>query len=96
MGIPGKSSVAGSMMLVLPNTMGICVYSPPVDQYGNSIRGLAFCEELVRVFNFHRYDNTIRFSSKINPRRILSESKGDTIVSMMYAAANGDLHNLRR
>lgn len=96
MGLPGKSSVVGSMMLVLPNTMGICIYSPPVDQFGNSMRGLAFCEQLVSVFNFHRYDNTTRFSSKLNPRRILYESKGDTIVSLMYAARNGDLHNLRR
>ena len=50
----------------------------------------------LQVFNFHRYDNTFKFSSKINPRRILYESKGDTIVSMMYAAAAGDLNNLRR
>ena len=27
---------------------------------------------------------------------MLYESKGDTIVSLMYAAASGDLHNLRR
>merc|ERR1711976_938445 len=32
-GVPGKSSKAGAMMLILPNTMGICVYSPNIDQY---------------------------------------------------------------
>ncbi|XP_059086178.1 glutaminase kidney isoform, mitochondrial-like isoform X2 [Tigriopus californicus] len=95
-GLPGKSSVVGAMMMVLPNSMGMCIYSPQVDQFGNSCRGLAFCEELVKVFNFHRYDNTTRFSSKFNPRRVLYESKGDTIVSMIYAAANGDMSNLRR
>ncbi len=96
MGLPGKSSVAGSMMMVLPNTMGICIYSPVLDQYGNSERGLSFCEELVKVFNFHRYDNQTIAGRKLNPRRILFESKGDTIVSLMYAAAAGDMHNLRR
>ena len=37
-----------------------------------------------------------RFVSKLNPRRVLYESKGDTIVSLMYAAAGGDISNLRR
>ena len=76
--------------------MGICIYSPNIDQYGNSVRGLTFCQELVRVFNFHRYDNSTRFVSKLNPRRVLYESKGDTIVSLMYAAYGGDMDNLRR
>lgn len=59
-GLPGKSSKAGTMMMVLPNTMGISIYSPNIDQYGNSVRGLAFCEELVKVFNFHRYANNAK------------------------------------
>ncbi len=50
----------------------------------------------VRVFNFHRYDNNTKCVNKLNPRRVLYESKGDTIVSLMYAAAEGDMGNLRR
>ena len=50
---------------------------------------------ICKSFKF-RYDNSTRFVSKLNPRRVLYESKGDTIVSLMYAAAAGDLDNLRR
>ena len=38
LGIPGKTSVTGSMMMVLPNVLGICLWSPPLDAIGNSAR----------------------------------------------------------
>ena len=40
-GIPGKSSVAGSMMMVLPNMMGITLWSPPLDRLQQTI---IFCK----------------------------------------------------
>jgi glutaminase len=84
-------------MLVIPNTMGIAIYSAALDPNGNSVRGMAFCEELVKSFSFHGYDSLRGFvSNKPNPRRVTFESKGDTIVNLMYAAADGDLDNLRR
>jgi len=93
-GIPGKSSVAGSMMMVLPNTMGICLWSPPLDKYGNSFRGLKFMENLIENFSFHRYEGKTMLN-KSNPRRVKAESRGDTIVSLLYAAAAGDLSALK-
>ena len=41
-------------MVVIPNVMGISLWSPPLDNFGNSVRGLQFCKELIRLYHFHR------------------------------------------
>ncbi|TMW40212.1 hypothetical protein DOY81_014708 [Sarcophaga bullata] len=95
-GLPAKSGVSGGMMLVIPNVMGIFAWSPPLDQLGNSVRGVQFCEELVNVFNFHRYDNLKHASNKKDPRKHRYETKGLSIVNLLFSAASGDVTALRR
>lgn len=67
-GLPAKSGISGGLIVVVPNVMGICIWSPRLDPLGNSVRGLAFCEELVKRFNFHVYDSLVRASNKKDPR----------------------------
>lgn len=38
-GLPGKSGVGGGLLAVVPGVMGIATFSPPLDKYGNSVRG---------------------------------------------------------
>lgn len=45
-GIPAKSGVSGGIMAVVPGKMGIGVYSPALDENGNSVVGMKILEEL--------------------------------------------------
>ena len=38
-GAPAKSGVGGGILAIIPGKLGIGVVSPPLDQYGNSVRG---------------------------------------------------------
>jgi hypothetical protein len=53
--------VSGGVLAVVPGKLGIGVFSPGLDAYGNSIRGTAVCEEIskrlgLHVFADHRED----------------------------------------
>ncbi|MBY0275709.1 glutaminase A [Candidatus Binatia bacterium] len=52
-GMPAKSGVGGGILAVLPGQLGIAVFSPPLDERGNSVRGVAVCKELSRDFQLH-------------------------------------------
>jgi glutaminase len=52
-GIPAKSGVSGGIMAIVPGKLGIGVFSPGLDAYGNSVRGTAVCEEISERLGLH-------------------------------------------
>lgn len=53
-------------------------------------------QEMVSSFNFHPYDNLKHASHKKDPRRHRYETKGLSIVNLLFSAASGDVTALRR
>lgn len=95
-GLPAKSGVAGGLMIVIPNLMGICVWSPRLDELGNTVRGIEFCKELVKTFNFHNFDTlTSGLSNKKDPRLKKNQSKINDVINLCWAASEGDLQEVQ-
>lgn len=90
-GLPAKSGVGGGIMAVQPGRLGIAVFSPRLDQQGNSVRGLAVCHALTADLGLHMFDAsqraipairraTTRRSVKSNQRR--AQQANDYLLSV--------------
>ena len=95
-GVPAKSGVSGILMVVIPEVMGLAVWSPRLDKHGNSVRGVEFCRRLVERFAFHNYDNIAQRTDRIDPRMPRDRQETDYTFHLIRAAAQGDLNEISR
>ena len=72
-GMPAKSGVAGGLIAVLPGQFGIGIYSPRLDEFGNSVRGVAVCEALSREFRLHLLRPPVSPGSVVRARYSLAQ-----------------------
>jgi glutaminase len=52
-GVPAKSGVSGGILAVIPEKLGIGVFSPGLDDYGNSARGVRVCRDVSERLGLH-------------------------------------------
>lgn len=57
-GVPAKSGVSGAILAVVPGRLGLAVYSPRLDEKGNSVRGMAALRETATRRSLHLFDPT--------------------------------------
>lgn len=102
-GFPAKSGVSGIIMSVIPGVGGICAFSPRIDSFGNSVRGLRFFSDLAKQAVSTPLYNTptavgTSFGNQFEWRTsgedsVLSKFTVREFSSLWWSAATGD--NLR-
>ena len=96
-GLPAKSGVGGAVMVVVPNLMGFATFSPRLDPFGNSVRGVNFCRQIVERFTFHMYDSLSggRSGCKLDPRASQHSRKKRDLSDLRWAASHGDRYAIK-
>ncbi len=54
-GVPAKSGVGGGIIAIVPGRFGIAVVSPPLDDFGNSVRGQLAIKYIVTKLGLNPY-----------------------------------------
>ncbi|MBD1150498.1 glutaminase [Pelagibacterales bacterium SAG-MED29] len=95
-GLPAKSGVGGGVFLVIPQLMGICIFSPRLDEQGNSVRGIEMAKRITSKYLVHMFDGAMTNADRIDPRIPISRWRANSCGEAIWAASNGDIRTLER
>ena len=95
-GLPAKSGVGGGVFLVVPQLMGICIFSPRLDPHGNSVRGIAMAQKLTSKYLLHLFDGLMTSTERLDPRVPISRWRASSCSESIWASSIGDIRTLQR
>ena len=55
-GMPAQPSITGALLAVVPQKLGLGIFSPYLDQWGNPIRAIRVCEAISSDRHLHLFD----------------------------------------
>ncbi|SFK50017.1 glutaminase A [Methylocapsa palsarum] len=104
-GLPAKSGVAGGLVAVAPGQFAIGFYSPRLDRFGNTVRGVKACKKISGMLSLHSFfsggkagsiirrelsGRNVR-SSRVRPREVRALLDADP-APVRIAELQGSLH----
>jgi glutaminase len=95
-GLPAVSGISGVVMIVVPDVLGMVIWSPRIDEDGNSLKGLDLSHKLVERFRFHNFESSLKSTNKVDPRLKKNATKMTGVMAVTSAASIGDVHELQR
>ena len=58
-GVPAKTGVCGGLLGVVPGLMGFSIFSPRLDEFGNSVRGISVGKGLSKELGLHTFGSYV-------------------------------------
>ena len=90
-GMPAKSGVGGGIVAVLPGQFGLSVFSPPLDDRGNSARGIAVCRKISADYSLHTlHTGSVSVSSVVHATYDASQVSSKRARNATQLAALGE------
>lgn len=79
-GIPAKSGVGGGLVGALPGQVGISAFSPRLDEFGHSVRGVKAFQKMSEELNLHIMATPASTVEAVSQRSTTAE--GDTLIEI--------------